>query len=116
MNNPTDIKANIVANLEEAGEEGLGTLINTATTGSGSPDEIKAINLALKALVDRDLNQLAESLDKRSVQWNPLSKDESLAMLEDLRPFLEWSATEELWMRREGGRYHTRNHKRRTLP
>jgi hypothetical protein len=104
MNNLTDTEAQIIAILEEAGEEGLGTLINTVTTGSGSSDEIEAIAFALKVLLDRDLIQVAESRDKGSLQWHPLSKEESLVMLKNLMPFFQWSGTDKVWTLRECAR------------
>jgi hypothetical protein len=102
MNNLTDFEAHIIAVLEEAGEEELATLVNTVTTGSESPDEIESIEFALKALLSCDLVQLAKLRDKASLRWNPLRKDHSLVMLENLRSLFQWSGTDERWRRRAG--------------
>jgi len=93
----TQLQRGILAVLEEAGEESLGSLRNTADECHGSPGEIDAFSSALRELLEQDYIRVANTRDELSRGWIPLSRTESLTILRDLRPFFQWSAPDQLW-------------------
>jgi hypothetical protein len=91
----------ILALLEEAGEEDLATLINTARLRPGPDDEVEALGSALKKLINRDFVEIARARDRDFFERNTVPKEESVALVSNLKPFFHWSPTDRLWMWRK---------------
>lgn len=94
-----EAESNILATLEEAGEDGIAALLNTvnAAHAHGSAEEIDTFRVALTNLINRGLLEIANVRDAESKRWTPLPKSEALSVLRKLGSFLGWSRTEELW-------------------
>src|SRR5262245_4021301 len=91
------LERDILAFLEEAGEEHISSLLNTAKRCRGSADEVHSYRGALKALIDADLIELARDKGKRLRKLISLPKSESLLILADLDSHLKWSISDQLW-------------------
>jgi len=91
------LERDILATLEEVGEDHLAALLNTVRECRGSRDEIDALRTALTALIDGDFIAIAGSRDEGSRHWIPLPKMESLSLLAELDALVEWSSTDEPW-------------------
>jgi hypothetical protein len=93
----SDAEINILANLEEAGEDHISALLNTVTAVKGDSGEIDALRVALTDLVGRGFLELAKRRHESSLRLIPLSQAKSLDLLANLRSFLFWSPTDKLW-------------------
>jgi hypothetical protein len=97
MNNLSALERVILAVLEEAGEEDISALTNTVRECRGALGEIDEVSAALAGLVNRGFVEVARSKDPLSLRWVPTSKQESLALLRDLKPHFHWSTVDQLW-------------------
>lgn len=97
MSSFTEVERDILANLEESGEDDVAALINTLRLHEGSVQEIEAFRTAMTSLINRDALQLARLRDQRSRHWTPLPKQESVALITNLSSLLSWSGADKLW-------------------
>ncbi|HMP03213.1 MAG TPA: hypothetical protein PKD86_04575 [Gemmatales bacterium] len=96
------LQRRILALLEEAGEDSLGTLINTVAIPKGSPDELLATQKALKGLVGAGLIQLGFELRPISYHTTLLSSKDATRLLDQLDNAMQWSPAVGYWIGREG--------------
>ena len=91
-----ELEQRILAELEEAWEETVGTLINTITERTGDPAEVHNCFAAISSLIDRDLVRMSNSrgADRR---LEALSLSASLEVLNALQPKFTYSSVQRLW-------------------
>jgi hypothetical protein len=97
MTSLNKLERDILATLEEAGEDDLASLLNTVREGHGSSDEINAFRIAVTHLIKDDFLEIARFRDKISQHWNSVPKPESVALAAGLASLLHWSAGNQLW-------------------
>src|ERR1700694_379980 len=97
MDNLTDLKRRILAELEEAGEEDVAALINSFAKRRGAADEIDQRSTRLASLLHSNFLEISRSRDKVSLRWAPLPQEESQALVSDLRSCFQWSDRDHLW-------------------
>jgi hypothetical protein len=97
VNHLTKLQRLVLAALEEAGEENIGSLTNTLQKPRcGSPQEIETMIVALSGLIECDLVRIA--ISRNAVRhWIDLSKEESLALVGNISSQLQWSDSERIW-------------------
>lgn len=102
----SELQMRILAELEEAGEENVPTIMNTVMEPTGDPSEVDAIQQALEGLVQADFISMSIDLDAAK-RLKVLSQDQSLAVIADLRAGLGFRASDRHWMdiRRKGPPY-----------
>ncbi len=104
MSSFSKLERDILATLEEAGEDDLVALLNTVRECRGSGNEIDAFRTAIASLIKGNFVDIAKSRDKVSRHWIPLPTLESLALATDLGSLLHWSARDQLWNLTDGSR------------
>jgi hypothetical protein len=91
----------ILCLVEEAGEENVGTIINSVQQCIGSPDEVQQITIALNNLLLDDFVELARLRDKETLRWIPFCKAEAELVLSSLNPWFQWDQTIDIWKWRD---------------
>lgn len=91
----------ILSLLEEAGEEGVSTLVNTISQTHESPEGAGVICRALFKLVSCGLVCLANVRNPKTLQWVEMPKEEALMLLKGASSNMHWSSNEKLWKWRE---------------
>jgi len=93
----TELERDILATLEEAGENDLAALLNTVRECRGSIDEIEAYRAALTRLVKNNFLDIAKFRGKVSRRWIQLAQHESIALVTNVGSLLHWSPLDRLW-------------------
>jgi hypothetical protein len=91
-----EVAERILAELEEAGEENVPTMLNTILPGTGDPSEVELLVGALESLVEADLVRMSTSYDAKG-RLVDLSKEESLAQIAALSSNLSFGDADRLW-------------------
>jgi len=99
--NLSRLQRRILALLEEAGEEGVGTLANSVAEPTGDPTEITAMREAIRGLYDAELVELADSRDSVSLKLVGLGAYPTKNLLESLGDKFVWNRDQGLWKWRE---------------
>jgi hypothetical protein len=91
-----ELEQRILAELEEAGEETVGTLINTVTQSAGAPAELNSCFAAIGSLIDRDFVRMSNSrgADRR---LEPLPQQDSLVVLDSLALKFKYDPVKGYW-------------------
>jgi len=97
MSGFSELERDILATLEEAGEDDLAALLNTVRECHGSKDEIEAFRGALTRLIEGNILDIAKFRDEVSRRWIKLPKLESVALVTRLGSLLHWSPSDGLW-------------------
>ena len=92
----SELEQRILAELEEAGEETVGTLINTVTASAGDPAESNRCFAAIGSLIGSDLVRMSNSrgADRR---LEPLPQRDSLAVLDSLASKIKYDPNKSYW-------------------
>jgi len=100
MTSLEQVENNILAILEEAGEDSIPALLNSLSGSNrhGSLAEIDRFREALVGLLKRGFLHIAILRDPESRRWIPLPSPEALSLLEKLDSLLDWSKTQRLWI------------------
>lgn len=89
-----DLQRDILASLQEAGEDDVAALANTVLNGSAHPGVLNDFSRALYELIRMELVRVATSRDSATRQWVPLIQQESLQAALTLPSCLSWSDSE----------------------
>src|SRR5438477_10859439 len=87
----------ILAELEEAGEENVVAIANQSAARNGRFGEIAALAKAIVALLHRGSVQLAKTRDPLSLHWIPLPHDDALQLCKGLPGSILWAAKDSRW-------------------
>ncbi|MDI1226179.1 MAG: hypothetical protein PSY14_00645 [bacterium] len=98
--NLTKIQRCILAILEEAGNENVATIINSAIRNSGRRNELNAIQVALDGLLKHELIKII-NFDARAHEWVSCREEESYAFLTSLGSLVYWSDSIKAWTMQE---------------
>ena len=92
----SEFEPRILAELEKAGEETVGTLINAVTASAGDPAESARCFAAIGSLIDSDLVRMSNSrgADRR---LEPLPQRDSLAVLDSLASRIKCDTNKSYW-------------------
>ncbi len=99
--NLSRLQRRILALLEEAGDEGIGTLTNTVAQATGDPTEIAAMREAIKGLHEAGLVKVADSRDPVSLRLVALAPQPTKDLLESLAEKTCWNRDQSLWKWKE---------------
>lgn len=91
------LERDVLAALEEAGEENVAALLNTVGAKAHSVIDVEKVKTALMCLLDQGLLEIALRRDESSRRWLPLRRIESAVLIGQLGVLLFWSASEGIW-------------------
>jgi hypothetical protein len=92
------LERDILATLEEAGEDHMAALLNTVRKCEGRASESRRFSEALTRLIGWNLIAMATEREKDSLRLVLMSQHESRQMADQLESLLSWSAREGLWI------------------
>ena len=93
----SEAECRILAVLNEAGEEYVTALANSAMRASGEQSQWTGYIQSLQNLASMFLVEFANLRDERSLEWTVLSAIEAATRLSDASENVKWSSEDVMW-------------------